>query len=152
MRWRVRDLAAEETHPLRRAVSADGRTDLPSMHHDSDDAPGTWHLGAVDDDGRIVAISSFYLDACPHRPKSQPAVQLAFMAVDPAVQRAGIGTAVINEAIRRLRATNAVLLWANARDSALAFYEKFGFRTVPKNEYALPDSSRPHHLIELDLT
>jgi len=149
--WRIRELAAEATHGLRRAVSADGRTDLPSMHHDSDDAPGTWHLGAVDEAGRIVAISSFYLDAYPLRPQAQPAVQLAFMAVDPAVQREGIGTAVMTEAIRRLRASDAVLLWANARDSALPFYERFGFRTMPKSEYSLPESHRPHHLIELDL-
>ena len=151
MPWKVRELAAEETHHLRRAVSADGRTDLPSMHHDLDDSPGAWHLGAVDQDGRILAISSFYFDAYPPRPKAQPAVQLAFMAVDPAVQRQGMGTAVMSEAIRRLRASDAVLLWANARDSALPFYEKFGFRTVPKREYALHEGKRPHHLIELDL-
>jgi predicted N-acetyltransferase YhbS len=152
MQWKIRELAAEETHDLRRAVSADGRTDLPSMHHDLDDAPGTWHLGAVAAAGRIVAISSFYFEAYPPRPEAQPAVQLAFMAVDPAVQGKGIGTAVMIEAIRRLRAGEAVLLWANARDSALPFYERFGFRTVPASEYTLPQSSRPHHLIELDLT
>jgi predicted N-acetyltransferase YhbS len=152
IQWKVRELAAGETHHLRRAVSADGRTDLPSMHHDLDDTPGAWHLGAVDEAGRIVAISSFYFDAYPPRPEAQPAVQLAFMAVDPEVQGEGIGTAVMGEAIRRLRASDAVLLWANARDSALPFYEKFGFRTVPKSEFALPQSSRPHHLIELDLT
>jgi predicted N-acetyltransferase YhbS len=152
MEWKVRDLAAAETHDLRRAVSADGRTDLPSMHHALDDSPGAWHLGAVDQTGLIVAISTFYFDADPRLPEAAPAVQLAFMAVDPAVQGEGIGTAVMSEAIRRLRASDAVLLWANARDSALRFYEKFGFRAVPKSEFALPESGRPHHLIELDLT
>ena len=150
--WKVRDLAAEETHHLRRAVSADGRTDLPSMHHDLDDTAGAWHLGAVDEAGRIVAISSFYFDAYPPWPEAQPAVQLAFMAVDPEVQGEGIGTAVMSEAIRRLRASDAVLLWANARDSALPFYEKFGFRTVSGSEFAPPQSGGPHHLIKLDLT
>jgi predicted N-acetyltransferase YhbS len=152
MKWKVRELAAEETHHLRRTVSADGRTDLPSMHHDLDDTAGAWHLGAVDESGRIVAISSFYFDADPLQPDARPAVQLAFMAVDPAVQHAGIGTSVMTEAIRRLRASDAVLVWANARDSALPFYAKFGFRAVPESEYPLPQSGRPHHLIELDLT
>ncbi len=32
MEWKVRELAAEETHALRSAVSADGRTDVQSMH------------------------------------------------------------------------------------------------------------------------
>jgi hypothetical protein len=57
MRWRVRDLAAAETHDLRRRVSADGRTDLPSVAHSLDEAPGAWHLGATDESGRVVAIS-----------------------------------------------------------------------------------------------
>src|ERR1700674_4378606 len=115
MEWEVRELAAEETHGLRRSVSADGRADLPSMHHELDDALGAWHLGAVDAAGRVVAISTFNLVAYPIRPEAQPAVELRFMAVDPAVQGRGIGGAVMTEAIRRLKATNAILLWATAR-------------------------------------
>ena len=121
------------------------------MHHDLDDSPGAWHLGAVDQTGRVAAISSIYLDAYPLRREAQPAVQLAFMAVDPAVQRQGIGTAVMAEAIRRLRASDALLVWANARDSALGFYEKFGFHTAPDSALMPPKTGSPHRLIELDL-
>ncbi len=145
--WEVRELDAEETHALRRAVSADGRTDLPSMHHELDDAAGSWHLGAVDATDRVVAISSFYLVSYPLRPEAQPAIELAFMAVDPAVQGTGIGTAVMTEAIRRLKATGPILLWANARDTALPFYQSFGFITGPDSGA----TGRPHHLIELNL-
>lgn len=90
MKWAIRELAADETHALRRTVSADGRTDLPSMHHELDDTDGAWHLGAVDAAGRIVAISSFYLVPYPPRPASQLSVELAFMAVDPALQGRGL--------------------------------------------------------------
>jgi len=65
----VRELAAEETHGLRRVVSADGRTDLPSMRYELDDAPGTWHLGAVDPAGHVVATSSFYVVPFPTGPR-----------------------------------------------------------------------------------
>jgi ribosomal protein S18 acetylase RimI-like enzyme len=109
MEWAIRELAADETHALRRAVSADGRMDLPSMHHELDDTDGAWHLGAVDAAGRIVAISSFYLTPYPRRPEAQPSVELAFMAVDPALQRRGIGSAVMAEAIRRLKESDAAL-------------------------------------------
>ena len=51
----VRELAAVETHALRWSVSADGRTDLVTVHHELDDSPGAWHLGAVDETGRVVA-------------------------------------------------------------------------------------------------
>jgi GNAT superfamily N-acetyltransferase len=151
MEWAIRELAADETHALRRAVSADGRTDLPSMHHELDDTDGAWHLGAVDAAGRIVAISSFYLTPYPRRPEAQPSVELAFMAVDPALQRRGIGSAVMAEAIRRLKESDAVILWANARDSALRFYERCGFTAAPRSGYTPPETGRPHSLIELDL-
>jgi GNAT superfamily N-acetyltransferase len=121
------------------------------MHHELDDALGAWHLGAVDAAGRVVAISTFNLVAYPIRPEAQPAVELRFMAVDPAVQGRGIGGAVMTEAIRRLKATNAILLWANARDTALHFHERFGFTTVCESGFTPPETGRPHHLIELDL-
>src|ERR687887_2750617 len=85
----VRELAAWETHRLRRKVSAHRRTDLPTMHHQLDDSPGAWHLGAVDEYDRVVAISSLYVVPCDLRPQAQPAVQLQNMAVEPALQRRG---------------------------------------------------------------
>jgi predicted N-acetyltransferase YhbS len=151
MEWRVRDLAPEETHTLRREVSADGRTDLPTMRYELDDAPGAWHLGAVDRRGGIVATSSFYPVACPLVPEAQPAFQLQFMAVDPALQRRGIGSAVMAEAIRRLRATHTILLWASARETAVRFYERFGFRTLEGSGFTPATTGRPHLLIVLEL-
>jgi predicted N-acetyltransferase YhbS len=73
------------------------------------------------------------------------------MAVEPMLQRRGIGSAVLTEAIRRLKSTGAVLLWANARDTALPFYERFGFATVERSDVVPPATGRPHHIIELDL-
>ena len=59
--------------------------------------------------------------------------------------------AVLAEAIRRLKSSGAVLVWANARDSALPFYEKVGFRIAPDSEFVPPQTGHPHHLIELNL-
>jgi predicted N-acetyltransferase YhbS len=151
MEWKVRELSAEETHSLRRSVSADGRTDLPTMRHKLDAIPGAWHLGAVDTTGRVVATSSFYPVSCPLRPEAQPAVQLQFMAVEPTAQGKGAGSAVMADAIRRLKATDAVLLWANARDPALPFYERFGFRTVEGSRFMPAETGRPHRMILLEL-
>lgn len=100
------------------------------MHYELDDAADSWHLGAVDTGGRVIAISSFFRETCPARPEVAGAVLLQFMAVDPSVQRQGIGSAVLAEAFRRLRSSDAKLLWASARDSAVPFYERFGFSVV----------------------
>lgn len=56
------------------------------------------------------------------------------------------------EVIQRLKATDAVLLWASARDTALPFYQRFGFETVEGSGFTPPQTGRPHHIIELDLT
>jgi GNAT superfamily N-acetyltransferase len=100
------------------------------MHYELDDAPESWHLGAVDSAGRVMAISSFYRRACPVKPEVPDAVLLQFMAVDPSVQRQGVGTAVLAEALRRLRSSGATLLWASARDNAVPFYVRFGFTVL----------------------
>jgi predicted N-acetyltransferase YhbS len=42
-------------------------------------------------------------------------------------------------------------LWANARDAALTFYERFGFTTVEGSAVVPPATGRPHHIIDLDL-
>ena len=145
----VRELAAWETRRLRREVSADGRTDLPTMHHELDDSPGAWHLGAVDEDDRVVAISSLYVVPRDWRLQAQPAVQLQNMAVEPGLQRQGIGAAVMSEILCRLRATDAVLLWANARHSSLPFYRRFGFEAVPDSALTGSETGRLHHVIVL---
>ena len=69
--FHVRTLGAGETYALRRAVSADGRTDLLHVRHDLDAAPGTWHLGAVDGTERVIVIASFYRVACPACPDAR---------------------------------------------------------------------------------
>jgi GNAT superfamily N-acetyltransferase len=149
--WIVRELAPEETHDLRRRVSADGRTDIPTFDHPLDEATGAWHLGATDASGRVVAISSYFRGPCSWRPGVEPAVQLQFMAVEPSLQRQGAGSAILAEAIRRLRSTDAALLWAHARDNAIPFYERFGFAVVEGSRDPGPETGRPHHIIVLEL-
>lgn len=152
MAYRVRTLAPRETHRLRRLVSADGRADLPTMRHPLDDATGSWHLGAEDDQGRIVAIASFYELPFPADPHVQGAVRLQFMAVDPRMPRQGIGTAVLAEALTRLRAKGSPLLWATARDTAVPFYRRFGFAVVRTLEDTLGPTPRPHSIIALKVS
>ncbi len=44
------------------------------------------------------------------------------------------------EVIRRLKAIDAVLLWTTARDTALTFYERFGFTTVAESGFTTPET------------
>lgn len=73
------------------------------------------------------------------------------MAVDPSVQRVGIGSELLAEALRRLRSSGMTLLWATARDEALPFYERFGFVAVDGSAFTPVETKRPHHMIVLEI-
>jgi hypothetical protein len=57
-----------------------------------------------------------------------------------------VGRAVLVAALARLEEDGASLLWANARDSALGFYERCGFEVVPPS-FVDPDSGLPHTVV-----
>lgn len=147
----VRELAPVETHDLRCRVSAAGRIVLPTWEHELDEAPGSWHLGAVDSKGRVVAISTFFREPCPNRPEASGAYRLQFMAVEPSLQREGLGTLVLPESLQRLRALGVSLLWATARPEAVPFYQRFGFSASATAEPDRPVGLAPQPVIVLEL-
>lgn len=142
-------IAEEETYDLRRRISAEGFV-LGSWHHEFDDIPGARYLGAVEvTERRVIGTCSLYPAAFPRRPDADPSIRLMFMAVEPALQRCGIGTALMRTALRDIRAQQARLLWATARDAAIPFYTRFGFSVGDPLPVTPP--GRPLHYIYLDL-
>lgn len=135
---RVEPVDAAATLELRGRVLREGR---PHEGFAEDDDPTTFHLAARDGDA-VVGVATFIAH-------DRGAWQLRGMAVDPAAQGRGVGRAVLDAAVERLRAAGARLLWANGRDTALGFYERLGFRVV--GDGFLAASGLPHHRIELDL-
>ncbi len=143
----IREIQAAEAHGLRRAVLRGGNPDS-DVHYPQDDDPASFHLGA-DVGGELVGVASFTPAQTPHRPGTR-AWQLRGMAIAPAHQGLGLGSAVIGEAVARVRADGAAVLWCNARDTALGFYERRGFKVIGEG-FVTADSGLPHHVMVLDL-
>lgn len=143
----VGEVAATETHALRRAVLRDGRPDAV-VTFPGDELPETFHLAVRDDDGRIVGVGSFSPSPSPGRP-DQPAWQLRGMAVSPDLQGRGIGRLLLDHAVARLRSAGADLLWAHGRDTALGFYRRAGWKV--EGEGYLTSIGLPHHRVVLEL-
>lgn len=137
--YTVDELTAAETHPLRLDVLRRG-TPSRAVAFDEDDLPGTVHLG-IRDGGAIVAISTWiprpYLD--------EPAVQLRGMATSAHVQGRGLGGVLLDAGCARA-ATVGSLVWARARDTALAFYVRHGF-VIEGDGFVDEHTAIPHHLI-----
>lgn len=137
---RLRTAAAAELIGLRRAVLRAGR-DQPPAGIAEDDDPATVHLAALAEDASVIGALTLVAQPCPDDPDAN-SVRLALMAVAPAHQRRGVGSALV-EAAQELVSGRLDLIWATARDSALGFYARHGFRvTSPGFVGAM---GLPHH-------
>ena len=116
------------TRELRRTVLRPGRA--PGDPLPGDDLPDAVHLGAWDDDGRMLGTCFVYADPCPWRPELAGAWHLRQMATVPDRRGEGIGARVLAAALDQVRARGAPLLWCHARATAAAFYARHGFERV----------------------
>ncbi len=95
---------------------------------------------------RVVASASFYPSPAPIRSELL-SYQLRFMAVDADEQGHGYGARLLGAAEDSLRAIGVAQLWANARDTALGFYEATGWTIVPDSAHLSAATNLPHHQI-----
>src|SRR5438876_7529108 len=105
----IQRIAAADTYYRRARGLRDG--DSAAVRVPDDDLPGAWHLGARHS-GALVGVASFYPRPCPLE-ASVAAMQLRFMAVDPAMQARGIGRQLLDHALSELRKQKTGMLWAN---------------------------------------
>jgi len=147
MTWLVREISTEQVQPIRLAVL---RADTPTREtrFAEDDWPGCVHLGAFDGD-TLIATSTWIPREITTRP-GVPAVQLRGMATLQSHQSRGVGSAIIATGLERARAGGAMLVWANARDAAMAFYEREGFR-IEGDGFVDATTQLPHHVVVIDL-
>jgi predicted GNAT family N-acyltransferase len=135
------ELRPQETHPLRRAVLRNG-TPSDEVVFDGDELESTFHLGLRIHD-EVVAISTWLARPYPDRPGDR-GFQIRGMATVDAHRGEGLGARLLAAGIDRCRADGATLVWARARDTALAFYVRHGFSTVGVGYVDLA-TGLPHH-------
>jgi GNAT superfamily N-acetyltransferase len=128
-------------------VLRDGRHDV-DLTFPEDEMEGSFHLGVQRGDD-IVAIGSFSPSPTDQRPGVKT-YQLRGMAVEEGLQGSGVGRMLLEAAADRMRAAGVEAVWANARDTALGFYEKLGWKVVGEG-YHHGWRNMPHHFVVLDL-
>lgn len=139
----------EEILPLRMSVLRDG-TPSRDPRYAEDDHDSTVHLVLRDPDGVIVATSTWLPRPFPDDPASA-GIQLRGMAVDKSLQSRGVGAVLLAAGIDRARRLGARNVWARARDTALAFYERNGMHVV--GEAFLDEATgMSHHLVVIRLS
>lgn len=124
----VVEVALEATFPLRRRVLRSDRVDL-DLRVPDDTVDGAFHLAVLGADGEAVGVAT----AMPTEPPfgaEPPAWRIRQMAVDPAVQGTGIGAALFDALVQRIRERHGATLWAESRDTSLGFYLAQGMSVV----------------------
>jgi len=123
---RVRPAALQEILALRHRELRPGFPESAARFED-DEAPTTRHLGAFRVSGEVVGCASFVASPWEKR----PAFRLRGMATRADCRRRGIGTRLLRRGEAMLRAaTDAELLWCNARLVAVPFYAHLGWQVV----------------------
>jgi len=134
------ELTACETHPLRLAVL---RHDTPTkeVSFPEDGWPGVVHLG-LRVDGQLVATSTWV----PRELNGRSGVQLRGMAAARHLQGTGLGGQLLDAGLARMATAGHRLVWARARDAALAFYLGHGF-VIEGDGFVDEATQLPHHLV-----
>jgi GNAT superfamily N-acetyltransferase len=112
-----------DTFPVRSAVLRQGKP-IETCFFLGDDAVGTTHFGLFIEANLIGVASVFKTSNKNFDNKNQ--FQLRGMAILEEYQSTGFGKFLIEEIFNFIESTQVELLWFNARESAVPFYEKLG--------------------------
>lgn len=114
----IKIISPEETYPVRRAVL---RKNFPNEPHQfkGDFDENTFHLGYFQEN-EIIGILTIM--------KNENVAQLRGMAVSEDFQGKGIGKLLIERAEEILQNDKISKIWMNAREKAVPFYERLGYK------------------------
>ena len=140
----IRPMTSLEVRPLRLEVLRAGMVNQ-TVHFDGDDDPTTIHLGAFDQDQNNVGVSTWMQRPFPLATEHK-ALQLRGMATAVNVQGQGIGALLLVAGQSHGCEIGAHLIWANARDAALNFYNRHGYSTVGEG-FIETVTQLPHHKV-----
>jgi ribosomal protein S18 acetylase RimI-like enzyme len=143
---RIRDAVVAEAAGLtelqRRAslVWEEYRDDLLA-HPEAIDVPADLvRSGAVrvaEEDGRVLGFSAVL-------PPAGESAELDGLFVEPDLMRGGVGRALVDDAVDRLRTAGVARLEVTANPRALGFYEKLGFVAVGSADTEFGPGVRMH--------
>ena len=122
----IKAITAADTLMLRQQILRPGG-ELTDCQFPGDTDRSTQHIGAYLK-GDLVGIVSVYARAC--KELGENGFQLRAMAVSEAARGKQVGLKLLGAAEEAAFAAGADYIWANARASALGFYEKADYQVL----------------------
>lgn len=144
----IREISAEETYPVRRPVLRPGRP-AEECVFGGDELSSTLHLGVFLGE-KLVAVASF-MQQQNALFEAHLQYQLRGMAVLEDLQKMGLGEELLLAGEKLLKERfKKLLLWFNARETAIGFYEKYGYQT--RGDLFMIPNVCPHIVMYKQLT
>ena len=131
----VKKITYLETFPVRSAVLRQGKP-IETCFFLGDDANDSTHFGLFVNDNLTGVASVFKVNNDNFDKNMQ--FQLRGMAVLDGFQGLGYGNLILEEVCKFVKAENADVLWFNAREKAVPFYQNFGF-SILGNSFEIPE-------------
>ncbi len=110
-----------------------------SEKNETDNKDHCHHIAAIEKH-KIIAVARLEFS-------EKQFAQLRYMAVDDLYQNQGIGGEIIKYAEQYARQKNAQQLFLNARENAVPFYQKSGYKIIEKS-YLLFDTIQHYKMIK----
>ncbi len=138
----IKKITAFETIIVRHPVLRPGRP-IESCHFDGDDMPTTSHFGLFLENQLAGVISVFKIQNKLFSEENQ--YQFRGMAVLSEFQKKGFGEQLLQYCENEIRLKSGNLIWFNARETAIGFYEKSGYEILG-DQFEIPDVG-PHYIL-----
>ncbi len=121
---KIKIITTTETYPIRQVVLRKGKA-IETCYFEGDELPTTTHYGIFKKNKLIGVVSSFYNNNNLFENKNQ--IQLRGMAILETEQKKGFGNMLIKCIEKDINTQNISLIWFNARENTILFYEKLGY-------------------------
>jgi ribosomal protein S18 acetylase RimI-like enzyme len=125
--FEIKEISAFETIIVRHPVLRFGKP-IETCRFEGDDLPTTSHFGLFYEDQLSAVISVFEEKSILFFEENQ--FQIRGMAVLEQHQKKGFGEALLKYCENQIRNKSEKIIWFNARETAVGFYEKSKYQRV----------------------
>ena len=125
----IREITSSETYIVRNPVLRPGKP-VETCRFEGDDLTSTTHFGLYEN-GELAGVASLFQSKHPAFPDFRQ-FQLRGMAVLEEFQRRSFGRELLEAAEDKARRAAAEVVWFNAREVAVGFYERMGYKLTGK--------------------
>jgi ribosomal protein S18 acetylase RimI-like enzyme len=138
----IKQISSRETFPVRHPVLRLGKP-IETCIFAGDDDVTTVHFGVYENDVLAGVLSVFEVLHPDFTEERQ--FQLRGMAILPSYQKTGLGEQLLTAAENYIRQQDGKLIWFNAREIAVGFYKKAGYK-IKNGPFPVQDIG-PHYVM-----